>query len=147
MIAPGRDIQVRLPRERGADPGVRLAGDFERPEAPAEGGLLLVVEALIVKHQDRILVESGADFGEGFFVHRRAGIDPGNLGAEQRMQWRYRDRHSDLLWARRLSVTAAGSNEPAEGFQAFIQFTTVTARRFCAKDASSECGTSGRSLP
>jgi hypothetical protein len=85
-------------------------GDFERPEASAEGDLLFVVEALIVEHQDRMLVESGTDSGEGFVVHRRARIDPAKLGAEQRMQFHYRDRHSDLLAAGPVSITANGSN-------------------------------------
>src|SRR6185312_11164370 len=73
---------------------VRLAGGFERAEAPAERDLALVVEALVVEHQHRMGVERAADFREGRVIHRQAGIDPADLGAEVGMQRCDRDRHS-----------------------------------------------------
>jgi hypothetical protein len=87
------DVAIRLPREIRAHRRVGLARHLQRTEALAECDLAFVIQALIVEHQDGVLIEGRADAREGRVIHRRAGIDAADLGAEQRVQLSNRDRH------------------------------------------------------
>ena len=66
----------------------RVDRRLERTEAPAEGHLLLVAEALIGKHEHGKLLEGVEDLLEGWLVERPSQIHPldpgGEVGVERR---------------------------------------------------------------
>src|SRR5205814_893277 len=93
-----------LGTQSARDSGAAAARDFELAEIAGKRHLPLVVELLAAKHQHGITVDrlrQGLDRG---LVERLAGIDPSDLGGEQRMQLADAQRHSDLLSRSNLSL-------------------------------------------
>ena len=58
--------------------------DVERPEAPPEGEVLLVVDGLVAEEDDPVLDEGAVDLVERLVVERLAQVDPGDLGPDRR---------------------------------------------------------------
>ena len=70
-----------------------MTAGIHRAEMTREGELPVLGELLIAEHEHRVAIHRRLDLPNGRVRKRRAQVDAGGAGGEQRMQWREAQRH------------------------------------------------------